>query len=105
MQDPVQLHDCGGRQSGPDQFAIQLVELPRPEPGQSHLADVGIGVASDELLVPDPRSGANRRLDASKPGAEELLDCGAFVTEDLVPSRCAWSAMPSFWATSARVLP
>jgi len=33
MQDPVQLHDRGGRESGPHQFTVELVELPRPEPG------------------------------------------------------------------------
>jgi hypothetical protein len=33
VQDPVQLHDRGRRQSGPHQLAIELVELPCPEPG------------------------------------------------------------------------
>jgi len=40
-------------------------------------------VEPDELLVPDPGPWAERRLDAAKPGAEELLDRGALVTEDL----------------------
>jgi hypothetical protein len=44
---------------------------------------VGNGVAADELLVPDPGPGADRGLDAAEPGAEELLDRGALVTEDL----------------------
>jgi hypothetical protein len=88
VQDPVPLDDRSGRESGPRQFAIELVELPRPEPSQSHFADVRNGVAADELLVPDPGSRANQRLDAAKPGAEELFDRRAFVTEDLpVPVR------------------
>jgi hypothetical protein len=40
-------------------------------------------VEPDELLVPDPGPWADRRLDAAKPGAEELLDRGALVPEDL----------------------
>jgi hypothetical protein len=88
MQDPVQLHDRGGRESGPHQFAIELVEMPRPKPGQSHLSDVGNRVAPDQLLVPDPGPRANRRLDAAKPGAEELLDRRALVTEDLTIPVC-----------------
>jgi hypothetical protein len=88
VQDPVQLQDRGGRESGPHQLAIELVELPRPEPSQSHLADVRNRVEPDELLVPDPGPRANRRLDAAKPGAQELLDRSALVTEDLaVPVR------------------
>jgi hypothetical protein len=57
--------------------------MPRPKPGQSHLADVRNRVGPDELLVPDPGPGANRRLDAAKPSVQELLDRGALVTEDL----------------------
>jgi hypothetical protein len=57
--------------------------MPRPKPGQSHLADVGNRVGPDELLVPDPGPGVNRRLDAAKPSVQELLDRGALVTEDL----------------------
>ena len=37
VQDPVQLYDRGWRESGPHQFAVELVEMPRSEPGQSHL--------------------------------------------------------------------
>jgi hypothetical protein len=88
VQDAVQLHDRGGRQSGPDQVAVELVEMPGPEPGQPHLADVGNRMAPDELLVPGPGPRANRRLDAAKPSAEELLDHRALVTEDqAVPVR------------------
>jgi hypothetical protein len=62
--------------------------MPGPEPSQPHFAAVGNDVASDELLVPDPGPRANRGLDAAKPSAEELLDGGALVTEDLaVPVR------------------
>ena len=54
----------------------------RPEPGQPYLANnVGNRVKPDEFLVPDPGPPANRRLDAAKPGAEELLDRGALVTD------------------------
>jgi hypothetical protein len=88
VQDPVQLHDRGGRESGPYQFAVELVEMPRPEPGQSHLSNVGNRVAPGELLVPDPGPRADRGLDAAKPGAEELLDRGALVTEDLPVPVC-----------------
>jgi hypothetical protein len=45
-------------------------------------------VEPDELLVPDPGPPTNRRLDTAKPGAEELLDRRALVSEDLaVPVR------------------
>jgi hypothetical protein len=52
------------------------------------LPDVGNGVAADELLVPDPGPRSDRGLDAAKPGAEELLDRGALVTEDLAVPVC-----------------
>ena len=93
-----------GERSGPHQLAIELVEMPGPEPGQRHLADVGNGVASNELLVPDPGPRANRRLDAVKPGAEELLHRDALVTEDLaVPM--GLERHGQLLRTSARVLP
>jgi hypothetical protein len=101
VQDPMQLHHRSGRASGPHQLAIELVELPRPEPGQPHLADVGNGgrrMSSSYLIqIRGPTDGSMLRSQARRNGSTVVRS-----SPKTWPSRCALRATASFWPFQGR---